>query len=900
MQPTLLATKLHLPGRPSRQIRRPQLVQRLNQGLEAGHILTLVSAPAGFGKTCSVAAWLEGLDLPAAWLSLDASDDDPSRFFSYLLAALQQIDPRIGKELAGAFVSGQSPGTEAIAAALINDIDRLGRRFVLVLDDFHLIQEASIQQVLGGVLTACPAPLHLVLVTREDPLLPLSRLRANGRMSEIRAADLRFSTGEIDRFLKETLGLALSEPDLTALEARTEGWAVGLQLVGMSMHSRPDPSAFIAHLSGSHRFILGYLTEEILSRQPEEIRSFLLQSSILERLNGDLCDALTGRTDSALLLERLLAANLFISPLDDEQRWYRYHPLFADLLRALLNHSSRGGEAMILHRRAAGWYAAAGMIAEAIEHAIAAGDYPQAAEWIDRHAMNMTLRGYVKTVERWMEAVPTQWRSKSPRAYLAFASMHLMRGHYSQVARQLELAEAAIFPGEEEAGEKNRPLQAEWLALRANLLNVSGSAEESLRTAQRALQAALPEDDYLLGIAYLGLGGAYRLYGDYPHLVEAYQQAMRHSRAAASPLPEVLSATALSMMALQQGELSFAGDVASEVITHFEASGSALPPVAGSVYGVLGMVHYEWNRLESARSDFDKALQLSLLGGHNAGVVFARVLLSRLALALGDLQGAGDEIREAALLLPQGVPAWLKPEVFTQQVQVELALGNISAVQGLLEAQQIPEQGVVPGLPQAHSVARLRLALLLAREKNSPHLLAQEAETADRLVVAAGETGALLQALLLRARVHALLYHTAAAGEDLGQALAWAEPRGYLRSFVDEGPELAALLAHFRDQTGRAGYVDRLLEALPRDGSPATGRTSLAEKEAASWLVEPLTERELEVLHLFAEGLKYEQTAERLFISLNTVRFYVKSIYGKLQVNNRVQAIETARRLGLI
>ena len=410
----LLATKLHRPSTPLQQIRRQHLLRRLHEGLAAGHPLTLVSAPAGFGKTTCIGEWLDTLDDPVAWLSLDAGDDDPGRFFAYLVAALQGLRDDLGRELGGVLHAGQIPPVEAISATLIDDILNLDTRFLLVLDDFHVIQDRTILQVLESMLANPPPTLHLVLITREDPSLPLARLRGANRLTEVRATDLRFTLEEAGAFLSEILNLSLSPADIAMLEEKTEGWIVGLQLAGLSIRDRADPTRFISGLTGSHRFILGYLTEQVLDRQPAEIRQFLLQTSILDRLSGDLCDAITGRLDSHHLLEQLHQSNLFLIPLDDEGRWYRYHHLFADLLHNL-QRTLHKEDTTELHQRAGHWYAAAGMVTEAIGHALAAQDFGTAVELLEEHAMDMLMQGYAKTVHGWVETIPPEVADSQPQ-----------------------------------------------------------------------------------------------------------------------------------------------------------------------------------------------------------------------------------------------------------------------------------------------------------------------------------------------------------------------------------------------------------------------------------------------------------------------------------------------------
>ncbi|NTU65734.1 MAG: hypothetical protein HGB05_20610, partial [Chloroflexi bacterium] len=364
----LVATKLRRPSLPAKRVQRPHLMHQLNDGLAAGHSLTLVSAPAGFGKTLCIAEWVNTLPLPVSWLSLDLEDDDPVRFFTYLIAALQQVDDNFGQEIAGVLQAGQLPPIESITSTLVNDLLEWDTRFVLVLDDVQVVQDRFILAVLERLIGNPPPALHLVLLTREDPPLPFARLRANNQLTEIRASELRFSEQEAEQFFTDVLGVKLSPIDIATLDDRTEGWIVGLQLAGFSLRDRSNPSSFIATLSGSQRHILSYLTEEVLHRQPIEIQQFLLQTSILDRLKGEVCNAVTGQTDGAQLLDRVLAANLFLIALDDEHQWFRYHHLFADLLRS--RQALQKDQTAELHRRAAHWFAQANLITEAVPHAL--------------------------------------------------------------------------------------------------------------------------------------------------------------------------------------------------------------------------------------------------------------------------------------------------------------------------------------------------------------------------------------------------------------------------------------------------------------------------------------------------------------------------------------------------
>ncbi|MBN1372752.1 MAG: AAA family ATPase [Anaerolineaceae bacterium] len=895
MPPYLLATKLHQPALPPQRVHRLALVRRLDEGLQAGHCLSLISAPAGFGKTTCVLEWLAALPRPAAWLSLDSADNDPARFFTYLAAALHKIDPSLGRDIEGTLQSGQLPAPEAIAAALVNDLLQARQPFILVLDDFHLIQEPAVLHTFETLLANLPPQIHLVIITREDPQLPLARLRAHNRLTEIRAADLRFSGTDTAAFLNEVMGLSLALDEVVELESRTEGWIVGLQLAGLSMRGNSDPAAFINKLSGSHRHILNYLTEEVLQRLPEDLHTFLLQSSILDKLHGDLCDAVTGRSDSGQLLERLLTANLFLIPLDNEQQWYRYHHLFADLLRSYL---TRLGKTQVagLHQRAAAWYAQAGFSGEAIQHALDAEDYPLALSLLEANIMPLLMRGYARTVESWLKSFPPEALPSSPRTELAFAWMYLLRGNYPLVDLHLDRAGQALAA----LGEAPDSLNAELLCLRSNLSFVKGLPQEGIQQAQRAIELASPDDHFLLGSAYMGLGGAYRLMGDYPRLQHSYRQAIHHNRLAGNFLPEMLAVSAVTLSAILYGQLSVALEESLQAIQQMENSVSSYPPISATVYGAVGLVYYERNLLDDIRELFAKSHRLSRLSGHNAGVVYGKILVSRCEQAAGRLEEAEHAAREALDLLALGAPVWIAPEVAEQQVRILLARDQPAAAEAILVQFGLKYENsiCIPGRLEYQAdplyLSALRLALHRGRLRTESNSIRSALALADVLIEAAAadlRNGTLLKTLVLRAHVNILMGHPAAAQDDLLRAMEIGEPEGYIRSFLDEGPALIPLLKQAYLVSPQKAYILRLLDAF---GVPAaTGRT-------AAQLPEPLTEREAEVLRAIAEGLKYEEIATRLYISLNTVRFYVKTIYGKLGVNNRTRAVDKARRLGII
>jgi LuxR family maltose regulon positive regulatory protein len=906
---SLLATKLHRPSISPRRVRRSHLVERLNRGLDAGRQITLVSAPPGFGKTTCVGEWVQALEgWAVAWFSLDAADDDPGRFFAYLIAALQRVDKTLGREIEGVLRAGQLPPGDVISAALVNDILEVEDPFLLILDDFQVIQDRAILTVLGTLVSNLPPALYVVLISREDPSLPLARLRANNRLTEIRAEDLRFSGGDTYCFLNEVMGLSLCQADVAALEDKTEGWIAGLQLAGLSVRDRADPSHFIATLSGSHRFILSYLTEEVLNQQPEEIQRFLLQTSILDKLSGDLCDAVTGRGDGRDLLEQLFNANLFLVPLDDEGQWYRYHHLFADLLRDL-QRALHEKEIAGLHRRAGRWYAGAGMGSEAIEHALAAADYALCVDLLERHAPGLIMQGYAKTVDGWMQAIPAEWASSSPRANLAFAWMHLLRGTYAQAAPYLERLGATF--GDTEAGshpeEGESSLRAEWLAMQSLLVNMEGRPAESLALARRALEIAPEQDCRVRSLAHYGLACVYHLLEDYAQAVEAYQTAIQQGRMAGS-FAEMMGTAGLAQMAFEHGQLHQAFEIASPVVAREARSGS-LPPISAVVYGLLGQVHYQWHELDRARHQLLRALQLSALGGYNTGMTFYRAVLSRLLQTGGDLEGAALEIQKAVELMQVGVSADVRDKVVVQQVRIYLALDRLAAAEMALQRHGFSFQDgfCFPDLPAGQNLTHpagllynssLRVVLYRARAYRDRATLGPGIELADHLIAGALQGRYLLvalEALLLRAQMQAELGYRRASRADCARALELAEPEGFIGVFIEQGPAVAEALADLREQDRPgAGYLERILAAFSRSRPPDTTRSE------PQTLVEPLTERELDVLRLMAEGLTYKEIGGRLFISLNTVRSHAKAIYGKLDVNNRTRAIETARQLEIL
>jgi len=917
--------------------------------------MTLVSAPAGFGKTTCIREWITGLHLPVSWLSLEPADDDPGRFFTYLLAALQKIDETLGREILGILNAGQLPPAEIIAASLINGLLNVQGQFLLVLDDFHFVQERFILHVFEELIVHFPEPLHLVLITREDPALPLARLRANNQLTEIRAEDLRFTRSEADQFLQEVMELHLPEADIALLDERTEGWVVGLQLAGLSLRGRTDPSRYITSLSGSHRNILNYLTEEVLDHQPEDVQQFLLQTSILDRLCGPLCDALTEnrelRTEnrpseatndspisdldsqtssSQAILEYLYRSNLFLISLDDEQRWYRYHHLFAGMLQSRQQTLQKARTAE-LHLRASRWYSEASQpslhlderttfVREAIQHALAGEDYGTAVQLIEKHALDMLMQWYSRMVSEWIQTIPSQWTLQSPKVNLTFAWNHLLHGRFHEVPLYLDRLQV-IFSNPQ--WKQDPSLQAEWLALQATLLSAQGRPAESLELARQALEIVPVQEGYIRSQIYTAIAGAYKQMDDYPRAVDAYQSLIQYGREAGNIIFELMGISSLALMVIERGQLNLGFNLATQGEQR-AASAGVMPPICAGIFGELGQIHYQWNQLDLAQTYFQRATQVSVMSGFSDAEIFHAVVRSRLAFIRGDLETADREIKTAVDRMRVEAPAVVREEVIHQHVRVLLARQQLEEAEAAAAAAVAGERAIsaITASPANDTLADLsdgegisypqgllknsflRIQLYKAIDRRDPAGLREALAQADALIDALLKRQYIplvLEALLLRAQVHGALGDQASSQADILHALSLAEPEGYITVFVEGGfpvaRQLANILAYDSLGTVQPAYVKTILAAFPHPRPPDPNAQTPRPPAA---LVEPLTERELEVLRLMSEGKTYGEMAEGLVVSINTIRTHIKSIYGKLGVNNRTEAIESARQMDIL
>lgn len=886
MPEPLLQTKLIIPPLRPQLVARPRLDAKLRQAQKVP--LALVSAPPGFGKTTAALSALSPLqaagDVHLGWLSLAAEDDEPVRFWRYFVAALQRATagsgPRpLGEEALEALSGPQPPPAPSLLAPLLNQIAVRPQDLLLVLEDNHLITHSEIYEGLAFLLEHAPPNLHLILLTRADPPLPLHRLRARAQLVEVRAHDLRFNREEATAFLREVMALSLDDAQIARLNDETEGWVSGLQLAALALQGPDGAEAaqpdLVERLTLSNRYIAEYLAEEVVARQPVQIRQFLLQTAFLDRLCGSLCDAVTRREDGGRLLETLARRNLFIVPLGsapaDGHTWYRYHQLFADLLQGQLRRQ-QPVQIPLLHRRAARWYEAHGELEAAIRHNFAGEAYAGVARLLEAYAPALAMAGRALTLERWLQQMPPRELSTLPRTNLAFSWALLLRGRYAEIDPYLRRAAAAIGD--------DAPLRGEWHALNASLAGTQGRAADAVDHAQQALAEVGEEHPFVQALAHFALAGAKRELGNVPDAIAAYERAIPLCRAARLAVPELLARAHLGFLYLIQGRLQRA-----EAVLRPALAGAGIQPVAAAARAALGLVLLEQDRLEEAGDQLQQALALAEQSGHNAAAVQSLLALSRLQRAQGDLSAARRTLASAAARVEEGVPGWVPPLLAAEQAHLWLDQQMLAPVTHLLAESENPAGAVRDVLEP------VRARLLLAQQ--GPEAAQPLLDELLRRLEADGRQGRLVEALLLRVLVALALDEEEAATRDLERALALAEPEGMVRVFVEAGPPLATLLAR-----REGAYARRLLAAFPPDVQ-AAARAS-ADKQEVPALPEPLTERETEVLHWMARGLTYQQIAGELVVSVNTVRHHVKGLYGKLQVNRRTQALEKARSLNLL
>ncbi|MHB1341155.1 MAG: LuxR C-terminal-related transcriptional regulator [Coriobacteriia bacterium] len=904
MSTPILDTKLYVLPPRSDAVLRPCLTKRLDEGLRSR--LILLSAPAGFGKTTLVSEWAAGCtrlepEVRPAWLSLDETDSDPARFLAYIVAALRTVTASIGEAALGMLQSPQPPQTESILTALLNEIATLPHDLVLVLDDYHVVDSALVDEAVAFLLERQPPQLHMVIATREDPRLPLARWRARGQLTELRAADLRFTPTEAAEFLNQVMGLDLSAKGTAALEARTEGWIAGLQLAALSIKGRPDAAGFIHAFTGSNRFVLDYLAEEVLERQPQPTRSFLLQTAILDTLCGALCDAVTGQNHGKEMLARLERENLFVVPLDDDRRWYRYHHLFADVLRALAL-AERPDQLLALHKRASEWYEDNGARSDAVRHALCAKDFEWAAELIERAGSSLVTSSQTAIWLNWARSLPDELIRARPVLSVWHAYALLGSGELEAAEARLTDAERWLEPGSGQATvavdqQELRSLLATIAVARAYNAHSVGDVAGTVKHAQRVLEL-LPEGDHvrrmqaaaLMGMTYWASGdleAADRVFVDYSQRLLAAGN-ISAAISAMSVLPDIRPA----LGRLREGIDAFKGWL--QVVVD---QGKPLPPEVADLYRGLGELVLEQGDLAAAA---EHLLRSKALGDQGELPVWRwrwHVAQARLHDVQGDPEGALGLLDEAQRLFIRTPLPGARP-LAALRTRIWIAQGRMTEALEWARERGLSVDDDLSYLREFEHVTFARVLIASYESERVDAAIRGAAALLERLLHAAeqgGRMGSAIEILALQARAHQAQGDTSSALAPLERALSLAEPGGYIRVFVDEGMPMAQLLQEAISHRVGPDSARRLLAAFPSTGPDGT-HSSGARRQAR----ELLSEREIEVLQHIAAGLTNREIAARLYLSLYTVKAHARSIYDKLDAHSRTQAVARARELGIL
>ncbi len=902
MSTPVLTTKLYRPPDRAQIVLRPRLLARLDEGLERP--LTVISAPAGSGKTTLLGAWATACAqrhpaMPVAWLSLDEEDADLQRFLTYLVAAAQTLDPGVGQALSAALQDPQPAPVRAAMTALINDVAAIAGPCILVLDDYHRVDSRAVDEAVAYLIEHQPPGLHLIIATRENPALPLARLRARGQLVELRAADLRFTSAEAADFLQRVMGLSLTERDVAALEARTEGWIAGLQLAALSMRGRDDAAGFIQAFAGSHRFVLDYLVDEVIAQLPPAIRDFLLETCILDRLCAPLCDAVTGRNDSKERLSLLERNNLFLVPLDDTRQWFRYHHLFAGVLQAHLAEAQPERVAD-LHLRASAWHAAHDHRPAAIRHALAAQAFARAADLIELALPSLSRSRQFAALFGWLKQLPDDLVAARPVLSTGFALTTMACGELAGVDRRLADAERwleATATGERPAGmvvadhDEFRRLPGRVPLIRAGQALGGGDVAATIAYAQRARDHAAADDLLTRGGAATQLALAAWTGGDLVTAERLTAEGLSDLRLAGYVSPAIGAAITLADLQIALGRLQDARASFEHGLEWATEPGGRVRQGAADMHVGLAALHFERNDMDAAEQHLHLSQTLGELAALPQNPYRWRATLARVHEARGDVDGALALLDEAERLYDGNFSPNVRP-IAARRARLWAAIGNLANASDWVRERQLASDDE---LSYRREFEHLTLArVLLAHGEYAARV---EALGLLERLLAAAETGArvgsVIEILTLRALTHHALGARADALESLQRALTLAEPEGYVRLFVDAGPGITALLREGLTRGIRPDYARRILAA-------ASSPSGAVPRATSSPLVEPLSARELEVLQLIAQGLTNHEIGARLFLALDTVKGHNRRIFEKLQVQRRTEAVARARVLGLI
>lgn len=893
MPSPILATKLYIPPPRSHIVQRPHLLELLNEGLSSGRKLTLISAPAGYGKTTLISSWLKERQIPSAWLSLDGGDNNPICFLQYLIATLSPLSSGIEAEAPGMLQGNQPPQFENIINLLVNELTSLPRPFILVLDDLHVIQSEFVLKIIAYLLEHLPPQMHLALLSRTDPLLPLSRLRARNQLTDIRADQLRFTHDEIAAFLNDVMGLALSADDLSAMETRTEGWIATLQLAALSMQGSKDIHGFISAFTGSHHYVMDYLVEEVLGLQSKKVGDFLMQTSILDQMCGSLCESVVDAdpqepVNGQAMLEALERMNLFVIPLDDERRWYRYHHLFAEMLKKRLEQHFPDSLPR-MHQRASQWFEQNGLVPEAVRHSLTGGDQDRVIQLIEQNGAILLISGEYHALSNWIKAVDSRSQTH-PWIHIIQAWLFILTGQPERSEEVLQIAEKLISPIEADA--KTRIMLGAIATGRAYRSFINGDTNRTAAFARQAMEYLYDVDlvsRSIRSIAISLLGDACLMNGELEEARQAYTEAKRIGQAAGDIHVVMVVSCSLSRVYMEQGLLHQAAEILAEALQMATRPDGKKMVIAGEVYAELSQVSYEWNNLDTTLEQVHSCIALCQQWGYRGFQAVGSVMLALLEQVQGHPEAALEAMHIAENLTREHhfafrYAVWVKYTL----VRLWITQGNLEKASHIVQESGVTIKDEISFLRELEFLALLRLLLAKGDYEASLILsrrILKKAETARQI-------RRMIEVLVLQALIFQGRKDLDQALTALKNALSLAKPESYIRTFVDEGEPMVRLLHLARSRQIETEYVTELLSAMEK----VAGKT----QHPAQPLITPLTAREVEVLKLIEAGHSNQDIANHLVISMPTVKRHISNIYTKLGAKSRTQAIAIGKELKLI
>lgn len=895
----LLETKLYLPKWSANQVSRPRLLNRIHPERK----LTLVSAPAGFGKTTLLAEWVAAVATkPVAWFSLDQSDNDPAVFWTYLITALQKVQPSLSERALSLLQSSQPPTIESILMILLNELATATEDIVLILDDYHRIDTQAIHSGIGFFLTHLPPQLHLIIASRADPPLSLARLRSCGDLTEFRVTDLRFTSDEAATFLNQVMGLEILAAEVSALEQRTEGWIAGLQLAALSLQGREDVSDFVAAFSGDDRYIVDYLLEEVLQRQPDGVHRFLLRTAILERLSGSLCDAVTGQNDGQSMLETLERGNLFIIPLDNKRQWYRYHHLFADVLLAYALKECPE-QMPVLHGQASKWYEQNELFSDAIRHALAAKDFDHAASLIEQVWPAMRNRQQERTVLGWIKVLPDSLIRIRPVLSVAYAIALLNTGQIDAVEDRLQDAERALAQAKSSVTDQAyRSLPAAIANARAFHAQALGDFARAIAHAEQALALLPSEDDNERGVTAAFLGLAYWTSGDVAAAYQSFAEGLKRFQKLGNGQIAICATSVLAQMGLAQGWLRVAIAACHQSLQLADQQPEPILQGTADLHLVLSELYYEQGDLHTAHQLLQTGEELRQQGSTSGFDYFVWLVKAQLTAAEGDLDKALEQLQEAAQLYRRSPLPNIRP-IEALMVRWWQQQGRLAVALGWLQERGLSVDDEPDYLREYEHLTLARVLIEQYRQDGMDEAMPQVTDLLSRLLAAAEaqeRTASIIKILVVLALAHEAQGDLPAAMPPLERALTLAEPEGHVRIVAECGPPMARLLQEAMTLGITPAYTQQLLTALKTWGEKPKVSSPLSLAPTPQPLIEPLSQRELDVLRLLNTELSGPEIARELVVALSTVRTHTKRIYSKLNVTNRRAAVKRATELELI